>query len=98
MFVFELNGCGFESHLCHSNIYHHSIAKNPIDANYSDLTREIETNSKLPKFKVGDRVRKKYLQLILCLKNNPWTYKIKDLNGEKIIGSFYESKLLLNKL
>ena len=24
------------------------------------------------------------------LKTNPWTYKIKDLNGEKIIGSFYE--------
>ena len=28
------------------------------------------------------------------LKTNPWTYKIKDLNGEKIIGSFYEKKLL----
>ena len=24
------------------------------------------------------------------LKTNPWTYQIKDLNGEKIIGSFYE--------
>ena len=24
------------------------------------------------------------------LKTNPWIYKIKDLNGEKIIGSFYE--------
>ena len=24
------------------------------------------------------------------LKTNLWTYKIKDLNGEKIIGSFYE--------
>ena len=24
------------------------------------------------------------------LKINPWTYKLKDLNGEKIIGSFYE--------
>ena len=24
------------------------------------------------------------------LKNNPWTYGIKYLNGEKIIGSFYE--------
>ena len=32
------------------------------------------------------------------LKTNPWTYKIKDLNGEKIIGSFYEKKLLLSKL
>ena len=31
-------------------------------------------------------------------KTNPWTYKIKDLNGEKIIGSFYEKELLLSKL
>ena len=23
------------------------------------------------------------------LKTNPWTYKIKDLNGEKMLGSFY---------
>ena len=28
------------------------------------------------------------------LKTNPWTYKIKDLNGEKIIGSFYEKNML----
>ena len=26
------------------------------------------------------------------LKTNPWTYKIKDLNEEKIIGSFHEKK------
>ena len=26
------------------------------------------------------------------LKTNPWTYKINDLNGEKVIGSFYEKK------
>ena len=31
-------------------------------------------------------------------KNNQWSYKIKDLNGEKIIGSFYEKELLLSKL
>ena len=30
------------------------------------------------------------------LKTNPWTYKIKDLNGEKIIASFYEKELLLS--
>ena len=28
------------------------------------------------------------------LKTNPWTYEIKDLNGGKIIGSFYEKELL----
>ena len=32
------------------------------------------------------------------LKTNPLIYKIKVLNGEKIIGSFYEKELLLSKL
>ena len=32
------------------------------------------------------------------LKINPWTYKIKDLNGEKIIGNYYKKELLLSKL
>ena len=32
------------------------------------------------------------------LKTNPWTYKLKDLNGEKIIISFYEKELLLSIL
>ena len=32
------------------------------------------------------------------MKTNPWTYKIKDLNGAKIIKSFYENKLLLRNL
>ena len=32
------------------------------------------------------------------LKTNPWTFKIKDLNGEKIIGSFYKKELLQSKL
>ena len=31
------------------------------------------------------------------LKTNPWTYKSNDLNEEKIIGSFYETELLLSK-
>ena len=32
------------------------------------------------------------------LKTNPWTYKIKDLNDENIIGSFHEKELLLSTL
>ena len=32
------------------------------------------------------------------LSTNPWIYKIKDLNKEKIIGSFCEKELLLSKL
>ena len=32
------------------------------------------------------------------LKTNPWIYKIKDLNREKTIESFYEKELLLSNL
>ena len=31
------------------------------------------------------------------LKTNPPTYEIKDLNGENIMGSFYEKELMLSK-
>ena len=33
---------------------------------------------------------KKIFVIDYMLKINPWTCKIKDLNGETIIGSFYE--------
>ena len=38
----------------YNNIYHHSINKKPINADYSALTKKIETNSKAPKIKVND--------------------------------------------
>ena len=41
----------------YNNTYHHSINKNPINADYSALNEKIETNPKAPKFKVNDRVR-----------------------------------------
>ena len=41
----------------YNNTYHHSINKNPINADYSALTEKIETNSKATKFKVNNRVR-----------------------------------------
>ena len=82
------------------------IKSQPLDAYYSALSKEIESSQKAPKFKVGDRVRiTKYKKLFsksniidAMLKTNPWTYEIKDLNKEKIIGSFYEKELLLRKL
>ena len=40
----------------YNNSYDQSIGKNTVDADYSALTEEIETNAKAPKFKVGDRV------------------------------------------
>ena len=39
------------------NTFHNSIDKKPINADYSALPEEAETNPKVPKFKVNDRVR-----------------------------------------
>ena len=39
----------------HNNIYHHSISKVPINANYSALTEKIQTNPKASKYKVNDK-------------------------------------------
>ena len=41
---------------------------------------------------------KRKIYYYIALKTNPLTYKIKDLNREKIIGSFYEKELLLSIL
>ena len=41
----------------YNNIYHDTINKKPINADYSTLTEKLETNSKVPKFKVNGRVR-----------------------------------------
>ena len=93
------------------NTYHHSMNKKPIDADYSALTKKIERNPKTPKFKVNERVRiTKYKNIFStgCTKN--WSREVfiiysgklvlglKELNGEKLIGSFCEKKLLLSKL
>ena len=39
-----------------NNTSHPSIGKNPVDADYSALTKEIETSHKAAKFKAGDRI------------------------------------------
>ena len=99
----------------YNNTYHRSNGKKPIDADYSDLSKETESSHKGPKFKVGDRVRiikyknifikcytENWSKEIFCtvsvLKTNAWTYKIKDLYGEALIGRFCEKELLLSKL
>ena len=68
-----------------------------------------ESNEKDPKFKVGDHVRileyknifakgyaPNWSKEICCKKITntvPWIYVISDLNGEEIVGSFYEKEL-----
>ena len=96
----------------YNNTYH-SINKKPINGDYSDLTKKIDTHSKVPKFKVNDRVRinkynnffskgyaenQKFLLSLLFWKLTFGHKRIKDLNGEKIIGSFYEKEFLCNIL
>ena len=74
---------------------------------YIDFKKEF--NDKDPKFKVGDHVKiSKYKNIsakgytpnwseevfVSKIKNTvPWTYVINDLNGEEIIGFFYEKEL-----
>ena len=81
----------------YNNTYHRSIGKKPIDADYSALTEKIESSHKTPKFKVGDRLMiikykgifsKGYPENWSRKIFNMWTYKIKDLNGEKNSGKF----------
>ena len=43
-------------------------------------------------------IESELLSIRIFLITDLWTHKIKDLNGEKIIGSFYEKELLLSKL
>ena len=82
----------------------------PIDVKDNTyINNDKETNDKVPKFKVGDRVRvSKYknilakgytpnwseeISVIKKVKNTvPWTYVINDLNGEEIMGTFYEKE------
>ena len=95
----------------YNNTYHTTIKVKPIDVKdntYINIDKEV--NNKVPKFKVGDRVRiSKYKNIfakgytpnwseevfvIKKVKNTvPWTYVIDDLNGEEIMGTFYEKEL-----
>ena len=91
-----------------NNIYHKTIKMKPIDVKKDSFGEyNEESNEKDPKFIVVDHVRiSKYKNIftkgyapncseeIFVLKKNtvPWTYVISDLNGEEIVGGFYELK------
>ena len=90
----------------YNNTYHKTIKMKPIDAK-SDFFAEYneECNEKDPKFKVVNHVRiSKYKNIVANWSEEifvvkkikypvPWTYVISDLNGEEIVGSFYEKEL-----
>ena len=93
----------------YNNTYHTAIKMKPIDVNdntYINTSKEI--NNKDPKFKVGVRISKyknifakgympNWSEEVFVIKKTkntvPWTYVINDLNGEEIIGTFYEKEL-----
>ena len=61
----------------YNNAYHYSISKKPINADYSALTKKIETNPKVPEFKVNDRVRiTKYKNIYSKGYTENWSWEI----------------------
>ena len=72
-----------------NNTYHHSINKKPINADYSALTENIETNHNSPKFKVNDRARiTKYKNIFSKSYTDNWSrkYLLSILFGKLILG------------
>ena len=89
----------------YNNTYHCFIDKKPVGSHYSDLSEEIESSQKAPKFKVGNKVKiTKYKNIIGYRKNcsreifDIDSVLIKNLNREKIRGNFYEKQLLFFEL
>ena len=88
----------------YNNTYHHCIGKKTIETNSKAPKFKVNDGVKITKceniFSKGyteNRSREIFI-IDYILKNNPWTFKIKDLNEEKIRTSFYEKKLLLSIL
>ena len=71
--------------------YHRTIKMKPIDVkDNTHININIEVNDKKPKFKVGDHVRISKYKKLFDKGYTPWTYVFNDLNGEQIVGTFYE--------
>ena len=82
----------------YNNTYHRTIKMKPVDVKnntYIDSNKEV--NDKDPKFKVGDHVRiSKYKNVFAKGYTPNWSeevFVITNLNGEEIIGRFYEKEL-----
>ena len=90
----------------YNNAYHRTIKMKPVDVKdntYNDFKKEV--NDKDPKFKVSDYIRiskyknifakglKKFLFFSKIKNTVPWTYIINNLNGEEVIGRFYQKEI-----
>ena len=93
--------------------YQYSINKKPItiitltetiETNHKDPKFKVNDRVRITKYQnifskgYTENWSREIFIIDSVLKTNPWTYKLKDLNGEKIIGSFYEKELLLSLL
>ena len=87
----------------YNNTKHSSIKMKPIDVKINKRVYIDEHNERDSRFKVGDRVRiSRYNSSEIFIVNKindtvPYTYNLKDLNDEKIIGSFYNKELQKTK-
>ena len=92
----------------YNNTKHSTIKMKPVDVKNNKRVYIDEHNEKDSRFKVGDRVSryknifaKRYTpnwskEIFIVDKINdtvPYTYNLKDLNDEEIIGSFYDKEL-----
>ena len=92
----------------YNNTEHNTIKMKAIDVGDNKRVYIDEHNEKDSRFKVGDRVRISKFKNIFGYTPNwsteifvidkindtvPYTYNLKDLNGEEIIGSFYDKEL-----
>ena len=79
----------------YNNTYHKTINMKPVDVKgnaYIDFENKV--NDKDPKLKGYTPNVSEEIFVIKKVKNTvPWTYVINDLNGEKIIGTFYDKEL-----
>ena len=98
----------------YNNTKHNTIKMKPIEVGDNKRVYIDEHNGKDSRFKVGDRVRiskfknlfaKGYtpnwsteIFIINKINTEPYTYNLKDINGEEIIGSFYGRELQKTKL
>ena len=74
----------------HNNTYYRTIKMKPVDVkDNTHIDFKEEVNDKDSKFNWSEEVL-----VIKKVKNTvAWTYVINDLNGEEIIGTFYEKEL-----
>ena len=75
------------------------MLKNPEDSNEKDPKSKVGDHVRISKYKniYAKRYTTNWSKQIFVISKIkytvPWTYAINDLNGEKIVGTFYEKEL-----